>query len=83
MDMTSPDLDPPAHDALIDVGDTLCGELALLLRGELRKLEPGQVLEVIARDPAAPQDLPAWCELTGNPLLHVAHPHYWISRKSQ
>ena len=71
----------PGHDVELDVGDTLCGELALLLRAELRKLEPGQVLRVVARDPAAPQDIPAWCEMTGNPLIRVDHPNYWIRRK--
>jgi tRNA 2-thiouridine synthesizing protein A len=73
--------EPPVPDATLDVGDTLCGELALLLRAELAKLEPGQVLEVVARDPAAPQDIPGWCEVTGHGLVHSAHPQYWIRRK--
>ena len=73
--------DDSGPDALLDVGDTLCGELALMLRAELRKLQPGQVLEVIARDPAAPQDLPAWCETTGHRLLQAEHPNYWIQRR--
>ena len=68
-------------DAHLDVGDTLCGELALLLRAELAKLEPGQVIQVVARDPAAPEDLPAWCELTGHTMLRAEHPNYWIRRK--
>ena len=34
------------HDVELDVGDTLCGELALLLRAEFEKLQPGQVLKV-------------------------------------
>ena len=69
------------HDRLFDAGTTLCGELALELRAHLRQMEPGQVLEVIARDPAAPQDLPAYCQLTGHRLLRAEHPHYWIARK--
>lgn len=71
----------PDHDALLDVGDTLCGELALMLKVEVGKLDAGQILKVIARDPAAPQDVPAWCTLTGNPLVHQDHPDYWIQRK--
>jgi len=73
--------DPTPYDSLLDVGDTLCGDLALMLRIELNKLEPGHVVKVIARDPAAPQDLPAWCELTGNALLRIEPPAYWIQRK--
>lgn len=77
--MESPDT--PTADVRVDVGDTLCGELALLLKKELSKLEPGQVLQVVARDPAAPEDLPAWCELTGHAMLRCEHPDYWIRRK--
>jgi tRNA 2-thiouridine synthesizing protein A len=79
----NPRSEPPTQrDALLDVGDTLCGELALLLRKELKPMEPGQVLQVVARDPAAPQDIPAWCEVTGHELLHVEHPNYWIRRRN-
>ncbi len=81
--MTLDAAEPPAHDSLLDVGDTLCGELALMLKVELNKLDAGQVVKVIARDPAAPQDIPAWCALTGNPLLSSEHPHYWIQRKTE
>ena len=79
--MTSPTPDTPAHDAVLDVGEKLCGELALLLRSELKGMEAGQVLLVVARDPAAPQDLPAWCEVTGHRMLKVEHPNYWIRRR--
>ena len=79
--MSDPETQPPGHDALLDVGDTLCGELALMLRAELRKLQPGQVLEVVARDPAAPQDIPAWCELTGHELVRAEPPRFWIRRR--
>jgi tRNA 2-thiouridine synthesizing protein A len=71
----------PAYDALLDVGDILCGELALLLRKRLKALEPGQVIKVVALDSAAPQDLPAWCEMTGHPLLHMEPPSFWIQRR--
>ena len=73
--------EPPAADLVLDVGDTLCGALALLLKAKLAELEPGSVLQVVARDSAAPEDLPAWCELTGHPLLRCEHPNYWIRRK--
>lgn len=72
---------PPEPDAVLDVGDTLCGELALLLRARLGKLAPGQVIQVLARDPAAPHDLPAWCEATGHRMLRAAPPHFWIRRR--
>lgn len=80
--MNSRDTHTPRRDALLDVGDTLCGELALMLRAELKKMEAGQVLEVVARDPAAPQDIPAWCDVTGHRMLRAEHPRYWIRRKN-
>jgi len=80
--MSSDSVEMPAHDAVLDVGDTLCGELALMLKIELNKLDAGQVIKVIARDPAAPQDIPAWCTLTGHPLLRVDHTDYWIRRRT-
>lgn len=36
---------------------------------EMKGLQPGQVLKVIATDRGAIADFPAWAEATGNPLL--------------
>jgi tRNA 2-thiouridine synthesizing protein A len=62
-------------------GDLGCGELVLELRMRLERMEPGQVLELTARDPGAPADLPAWCRLTGHTLVEARHPAYYIRRK--
>lgn len=35
----------------------------------LEEMSPGEVLKVLADDPAAESDFSAWCEATGNPLL--------------
>jgi tRNA 2-thiouridine synthesizing protein A len=58
-----------------------CGDLILELRQRVRMLAPGQVLRVTAHDPGAPQDLPAWCGMTGHPLLVARHPEYFIERR--
>jgi len=60
-----------------------CGDLALVLRKELTGQKPGTVIKVVALDIAAPEDLPAWCKLTGHLLLHMEHPHYWIQRRTE
>ncbi len=52
-----------------NAGELGCGTLVLDLRKRLRAM-PGRVLKVIALDIGAPQDLPAWCRLTHNELLH-------------
>lgn len=67
--------------ATYDAGDLGCGDLVLELRGQLRALPADAVLHVIARDPAAPVDLPAWCGLVGHTLQSSDHPHYFIRRK--
>lgn len=64
-----------------DAGAMGCGELIVLLRERILALEPGQVLRVIARDPGAPEDLPAWSRLTGHSLVRAAHPVYDFARK--
>jgi len=68
-------------DATFDAGDLGCGDLVLELRRRILELRPGQTLAVRALDPGAPEDLPAWCDLTGNVLVSARHPDYLIRRK--
>jgi tRNA 2-thiouridine synthesizing protein A len=68
-------------DSAWDAGDMGCGELVLELRLRLKPMRPGQLLKLTARDPGAPEDLPAWCRLTGHHLTYVNHPIYLIRRK--
>jgi tRNA 2-thiouridine synthesizing protein A len=84
--MSVPIPEPPAAPdpepaAVWDAGDMGCGELVLALRLRLSALPAGAVLKVTATDPAAPEDLPAWCRLTGNALVRMNHPEYLIRRK--
>ena len=72
---------PGTPDARWDAGDLGCGELVLELRIRIGRMQPGQVLELIARDPGAPADLPAWCGLTGHELVENDHPRYLIRRR--
>jgi tRNA 2-thiouridine synthesizing protein A len=71
----------PTHHSDWDAGDLGCGDLLLPLRGKMRALSPGEILKLTARDPSAPEDIPAWCGVTGHQLIHAAHPAYWIRRR--
>ena len=64
-----------------DAGELGCGELVLALRGRMLAMAPGQVLRLVALDPGAAADIPAWCRLTGHALLDHHHPVYLIRRK--
>ncbi len=75
----------PLHDArpdsTWDAGQLGCGELVLELRRRVERLAPGGVLLLRALDSGAPEDIPAWCRLTGHALVREEHPDYWIRRK--
>jgi tRNA 2-thiouridine synthesizing protein A len=72
-------------DCFQDMGELSCGDLVMAILKALRPLQPGDVMEIRALDPAAPIDIPAWCRLTGHTL--VAGPcgpdkaHYFIQKK--
>lgn len=79
------DLSPVAipYDIEWNAGDLGCGDLVLELRRRVRAA-PGRVFKVIALDPGAPADLPAWCGMTGHQLLarDEAAKAYWIRAKT-
>jgi tRNA 2-thiouridine synthesizing protein A len=55
----------------------------LELKLRLDRLRPGHVLKLVALDPGAPADLPAWCRMTGHTLVSATHPVYLIRRKER
>ena len=66
--MSAPD-PPVTADLVLDGGDQRCVTLLITLRSAIRSLPDGAVVHLIATDPAAPIDLPAWCHLTGHTYL--------------
>jgi tRNA 2-thiouridine synthesizing protein A len=75
--------EPGVADTSWDAGDLSCGDLVLQLRFRMEALHPGAVLRLVALDPGAPADLPAWCRLTGHTLLAADHPMYLIRRRER
>ncbi|MEU1571654.1 sulfurtransferase TusA family protein [Streptomyces collinus] len=67
MNPTNPEI--PASGITVDGTGLLCVTLLLRLRKEVDGAQPGTVVHVIATDPAAPLDLPAWCHMTGHHYL--------------
>lgn len=66
-DVNTTDLLTPA--AVLDAGESGCGELVMLITQQLKTLTPGAVLEVRTYDLAAEIDIAAYCRMTGHSLL--------------
>ena len=64
-----------------NAGEAGCGALILGLKREIERIEAGELLEVTARDAAAPIDLLAWCQMTANTLVAEDHPTYVLKKK--
>jgi tRNA 2-thiouridine synthesizing protein A len=55
----------------LDVTGTLCPLPILLSAREMRKLQPGDLLEIVGDDPGIREDMPVWCERAGHRLLDL------------
>ena len=56
----------------LDVTGTFCPLPILLSAREMRKLQPGDLLEVLGDDPGILEDMPVWCERAGHRLIEMA-----------
>jgi tRNA 2-thiouridine synthesizing protein A len=57
------------EDKLLDARGLLCPMPVVKAGKEIRDLEPGQVLKILATDRGSVADVPAWAEDTGHELL--------------
>ena len=57
------------EDRLVDASGLSCPMPVVKAAKEMRGLEPGQVLKIVATDHGSLADIPAWAEDTGNVLL--------------
>lgn len=58
-------------DRTLDCIGLYCPMPVFKTREEMDKLEVGEVLEVLADDPAAEEDIKRWAKRTGNEVLEV------------
>ena len=76
-----------SEPVLLDGGERRCVQLLIELRDLVDGLAPGIVVHLIATDPAAPLDLPAWCHLTGHtylgPLPTAPRPTYALQVRGE
>ena len=56
-------------DETLDCLGMMCPAPIVKLSKAIKKMESGKVLELLADDEGALEDVPAWCRKTGNELL--------------
>ncbi|MBI4299596.1 MAG: sulfurtransferase TusA family protein [Chloroflexi bacterium] len=56
-------------DKIVDTKGQLCPMPVVRAKLAIEDMQPGQVLRVLATDPASPKDFVAWCQETGNKLI--------------
>ncbi|MEA2119944.1 sulfurtransferase TusA [Halovibrio sp. HP20-50] len=59
----------PSFDAVLDTTGLYCPEPIMLMHNKVRDMSSGQVLKVIATDPATTRDVPKFCQFLGHELL--------------
>ena len=56
-------------DEVIDTKGLLCPIPVVKAKLAIEEMKLGQVLKILATDPASPGDFIAWCQETGNKLV--------------
>lgn len=59
----------PACDAQLDTTGLYCPEPIMLMHNKVRDMHTGEVLKVVASDPATTRDIPKFCSFLGHELL--------------
>lgn len=66
------DTSVPAADEVLDCTGMACPLPVVKTSQAIKKIETGQVLELLATDPGVEPDMKAWTGRTGNELLGIS-----------
>lgn len=69
-------------DVVIDATDLRCPQPIILLAKRIAEIKIGESLTLLANDPAAIYDVPAWCRMTKNELVSSADSTFVVRRNS-
>ncbi len=58
-------------DQVLDCKGLSCPMPIMKLAITMKKFETDKILELLTTDPGSKEDVPAWCERTGNDLLET------------
>lgn len=71
-------------DHHLDTSGLTCPEPVMLLHNKIRDMPSGEVLEILATDPATTRDIPKFCNFLGHELLDQQHSdseyRYWVRK---
>lgn len=67
--------DLPRHDVELDTTGLYCPEPIMMMHNRVRDMRGGQVLKVLASDPATTRDIPKFCSFLGHELLAQCEQH--------
>lgn len=72
-------------DLTVDTSGTCCPTPILEVTRATRKMQVGEIVELVATDVGSRMDIPIWCERTGNELLaqqeRAGVLHYFIRKR--
>ncbi len=72
-------------DRTVDTCGTCCPTPLLEVTRAVRRMKPGEIVELVATDVGSRMDIPLWCGRTGNELLlqqeHAGVFHYFIRKR--
>ncbi|MBA2654271.1 MAG: sulfurtransferase TusA family protein [Gammaproteobacteria bacterium] len=55
----------------LDAKRLLCPLPVIKTQNQIKKLSPGDILEVSCTDPGVVHDIPAWCRINGHKVLEI------------
>ncbi|MDO4627437.1 MAG: sulfurtransferase TusA [Pasteurellaceae bacterium] len=68
----------------LDAQGLRCPEPVMLVRKKIRLMQNGEILHIIADDPASTRDIPSFCQFMEHTLLQAQSTevpfHYWIKK---
>lgn len=57
------------HQHLLDTQGLYCPEPVMMLHSKIDEMQSGDVVKIIASDPATQRDIPKFCQFLGHELL--------------
>lgn len=75
----------PGADHQLDVTGLWCPEPVMLLHRKIREMAAGEIVMILATDPATERDIPRFCQFLGHDLLareaSAGEYRYWLRKQ--